>query len=541
MYRAFRPLPLAIKKLLGSHKLFWRELRSRGAYRALALIPLIEFRHSLPLLSCRLLVDGYFMNLGYFYRLQLFRAAVGSKSGEELGWVWRHNTRQCLRALNTLGIAKAQVYHPQPDPRCRYQAQKIFQGLRSPEDVLQIRFPREIPASFFYDYLLKQQRSASVNVADPAVEWHIWDFISSIYAAERILEKHKPDMLAMSHNISLQGAPLSWMASQGGIPVITLYGYCGLPRFWRMNQPQDIYFGMDRPGSDDLRSLKCGQADALAELGRRYLSARLLGQSDDLGGRMAFAKQERSNGNLDFADGKPVVAVYASNWFDFPHSFGMSRFRDFLDWIQATLEVAMVTPSVHWLFRAHPCDQWYGGLTLKDLMPKILPKHITLLSAGCPGADVLKAADALVTYHGTAAIEYASQGKPVLVADQGWYHDCGFVVFPDSREHYLRLLATDWFNHVDRRHAQRQAEIFAGFYFCCPDWQAGAPLPDDSDHQLLGKKLITYPKDHEEVIRREKAEIRNWLASEERGYHTYKMKHSTAYALSNIADRCAQG
>lgn len=214
--------------------------------------------------------------------------------------------------------------------------------------------------------------------------------------------------------------------------------------------------------------------------------------------------------------------------------FGMKRFRDFLDWIQATLEVAIATPSVHWLFRAHPCDQWYGGLTLKDLLPRVLPEHITLVPVGCQGSNVMQVADALVTYHGTAAIEYASQGKPVLVADQGWYHDCGFVVVPDSREHYLQLLGQNWFNHVDRKTALKQAEVFAGFYFCCPDWQAGTSLPDDSDRQLLEKRLITYPKDHEDMIRREIGQIRNWLASKDPGYHTYKMRCSNNYALSNI-------
>jgi hypothetical protein len=213
-----------IKKLNYKLSLFWRELKATSACRALASLPSVEYNFGLPTPNIRLLVDGCFLNLGYFYRLQLFRSAVGSKSEEELGLVWRHNSGQCLRALNTLGIAKAQVYHPQPDPRCRREAQKICQGLRSAEDVLQIIFPREIPATFFYDYLLKRQRSASVNVADPAVEWHIWDFISSIYAAEWILEKHKPDMLAMSHSISLPYAPLSWMASRQGIPVVTPYG-----------------------------------------------------------------------------------------------------------------------------------------------------------------------------------------------------------------------------------------------------------------------------------------------------------------------------
>lgn len=269
--RPLKAFLLRIKKLLVLPLLLWRELKFGNACRAMASIASInlDLTHSPPFHNPRLLVDGCFLNLGYFYRMQLFRAATGSHSDREIGWVWRHNTRQCLQTLETLGINRAQVFHSQPDQACRQKAQKIVQTLRSAEDVLRIEFPLKMPSSFFYDYLLKCQRSASVNVADSALGWHLWDFLSSIHAAEKILEKHQPDMLAMSHSISLPCAPLSWIASQRGIPVVTLYGYCGLPRLWRMNQPEDIFYGMDRPRCEHLKALSSSQIDALANVGRR--------------------------------------------------------------------------------------------------------------------------------------------------------------------------------------------------------------------------------------------------------------------------------
>ncbi len=147
----------------------------------------------------------------------------------------------------------------------------------------------------------------------------------------------------------------------------------------------------------------------------------------------------------------------------------------------------------------------------------------------------MELADALVTYHGTAAIEYASRGKPVMVSDRGWYHDCGFTVFPDSREHYLSMLSQDWFNGVDTAAAQRRAEIFAGWYFCNPDWQSGATLPDDSDRELIKAGMASYLETHEASVRQEVVLLRKWLADGSHGYHTFKMAQSDGYALSNIA------
>jgi hypothetical protein len=118
---------------------------------------------------------------------------------------------------------------------------------------------------------------------------------------------------------------------------------------------------MDSPRKSDLDSLQNGQADALADIGRRYLKNRINGKTNDLGGMMAFAGRSEPHGLSRHGDNRPTVAVYASNWFDFPHALGMSRFRDFLDWIDATLSVAIATPTVRWIFRAHPCDKWYGG------------------------------------------------------------------------------------------------------------------------------------------------------------------------------------
>ena len=52
--------------------------------------------------------------------------------------------------------------------------------------------------------------------------------------------------------------------------------------------------------------------------------------------------------------------------------------------------------------------------------------------------SVIEKSDGLVTYHGTSAIEFAAMGKPVMVTDKGWYHDCGFVKFPKSKKEYLK-------------------------------------------------------------------------------------------------------
>ena len=512
---------------------FFRDLRLRSAYGALADLA-HQFSAGMPIAK-RLLIDGHFLNPGYFYRLQLFRAAVSSVGGDELGLVWRYKTSECRRILSAIGVGKTQFFLSAPDPRLRGDARRLFQAARTSQDLLNLKFPFGVPASFLYDDILKRQRSATVDITDPLVERQIWEFISSIRAAEEILEKHDPDYVAMSHAITLQCTPIAWLAAKQDIPVVTLFGNYGLPRFWRMNEPEDIYYGMDRPERKDLDSLDPVKSQALRDIGRNYLIKRFSGKTNDLGGQMAFAGTNKLACGQESMGGKPVVAVYASNWFDFPHALGMTYFDDFLDWMRVTLQSAIANTSVHWLFRAHPCDKWYGGVTLRDLIPKNLPDHITFLSDDYSGQEVMSKADALVTFHGTAGIEFASQGKPVLVSDRGWYHDCGFTVFPESREHYLHLLSQDWFSLVDTKSIQQRAEIFAGWYFCCPRWQEGAIMPDDSDKTTQIKIFRNGFLDlNKESIGREINTIRKWLASGTSGYHTFKMASDNSYAMSNV-------
>ena len=69
--------------------------------------------------------------------------------------------------------------------------------------------------------------------------------------------------------------------------------------------------------------------------------SQILGNFLDFQGRLAFSKGKQffDIGEVNSSN-KKVIAVYVGNWFDFPHSFGMNRFLDVLEWIKSTLEVA---------------------------------------------------------------------------------------------------------------------------------------------------------------------------------------------------------
>ena len=138
------------------------------------------------------------------------------------------------------------------------------------------------------------------------------------------------------------------------------------------------------------------------------------------------------------------------------------------------------------------------------------PKTIILLPHDYSSKEIINISDGLVTFHGTSAIEYASMGKPVLVADRGWYHDCGFVLFPKSREDYANLLTTNWYDQVDLKKAKYYAELFSGIFFGIPEVQKELIFPDDSNIEFLRKRLPDFVKYKKDLISKEIKFIKKW-------------------------------
>ena len=492
-----------------------------------------------PRFGGAVLVDGMWDNPNYWIRYALFRAAVGSAGGREIGVVGTHRARQGRRTLERFGVGRTvQILDLRGDMAAhRREAWRMLAATTTPGDVLEWRLPEGVPADFVYDGILKRQRAASVDLQDGRLVEYVTEALASIAAARRLLDSDRFELLLLSHAVNFQFAALAWIAARRRIPVVLLYGNYGVPRYVKLHRVEDLYDTTNRPTGAELDALPEGRQDALAAVGSAYLEKRLAGGTDDMGARYAYQKAGANVSRAALVErfgwdpARPIVGVYASNWFDFPHPCGMTHFRDFLDWTEATLGAAQGQRGVNWLFKAHPCDQWYGGVTLSDLMPPLdAGGHVQLAPTDWNGSAVLDAVDAIVTYHGTIGIEAAAAGKPVLVADRGWYHDAGFVTWPGSRDEYLNALAGDWWKAVDLHATRRRAQVFAGWYFGRPAWQRGFVLADDTVQAPIYAQVPRLLTENPEAIGRELDTIRAWFASDRRHYHTYKM--SLAEALT---------
>jgi hypothetical protein len=309
-----------------------------------------------------------------------------------------------------------------------------------------------------------------------------------------------------------------------------------------MTDRNAFFDATDRPLPADIAALPEDRRLALRAVGRTYLENRFGGKTADVGGAYAFGAANRLDFDPYAAYGwkkeTPIVGVFASNWFDYPHGFGMKNYRDFADWIDVTADAICRNDNVNWLVRGHPCDAYYRGITLADVLARKLPPHVRICEPGVSGKSVMETVAAAVTFHGTVGLEYGAIGKEVLVADIGWYHQFEFCVWPPTRESYVGYLlnaaASDRpFGSAPVSAAEREkVEIFVAMYFCVPDWHAAYCAPDDSRRAHSISDFLRICAEPANFVDPEVATIQAWLDSGSKHYHTFKMKRAARPALA---------
>ena len=271
---------------------------------------------------------------------------------------------------------------------------------------------------------------------------------------------------------------LAWAALKRNIPILMLYGDYGTARLFHLKEPADLFTYPRRPTQEEMSSMLPGIQERL-----------------------------RAQGALHY-------------------------FRDFLEWNEQTLAVASAQDSVNWLFKAHPCDDWYAsiqGTRLEDLVTSTCQPHIRLADKTWNGLDLIHTLDGIVTCHGTIGIEATALGTPVLVVHPGWYGHAGFVINPASRDNYLAALRTEWWKTLDKEAARQHAELFAGWMFCVPNWHGNYTMQDDSRQDAIYSKLPVFLTDNATAMDREVQEIRDWFEAGHRYFHVFKVMRVGAF------------
>lgn len=393
--------------------------------------------------------DGMWDNPNHFFRLHLFLKALPGIENYRLLGVIRHKrdrTRQTLEAFGFREFIFIEEHQFKTEDFLP-QARTLLEKVRTHADLLNLDLPLGLPPYTYYDTVLKYARDPQPPLTDPLWLSQLAETLRDLAIYQQLMDEYEVTQVVLSHPWKIEFATLMWTALQHRIPSYHLTGFCEGIRVRRLLQPADYATPVEHVPYREYAALPQPVRERLRRTGLAYLAQRETGDSSDINVCYSFRPAARIDTHaeaklaLGGQPSRPMVIIYAHVWFDFPHTYAMRNFTDFLDWMRFTMAQIHTIKSVDWVLKPHPLESWYGGTQLAKLIGE-LPSHIRLIPADTDSLTSMLAADAIVTVHGTIALEAAAHGLCVIAADRSYYSDWGFAHIANSREHYAQLLAS---------------------------------------------------------------------------------------------------
>ena len=168
-------------------------------------------------------------------------------------------------------------------------------------------------------------------------------------------------------------------------------------------------------------------------------------------------------------------------------------------------------------FMEHPLIHIYntnGENRVKSIVNNVNIPHIKVAPNHWNGLSVINITDYAITCNGSIGFEFAAQGKPVLIADNGLYDNFNFGAIAKSQVDYKNKLNSSWWKEINTRDSKLNALKFIGYNFCLPYWQGNLIYEDDSKGDLIYYNIDKFLDKNEKSLKDEIYCIRDWYESE---------------------------
>ncbi|MCZ7660929.1 MAG: hypothetical protein M5U07_25325 [Xanthobacteraceae bacterium] len=418
------------------------------------------------------IADAMYHSPNHYFRLRMFVEALAAR-GEAfrlLGLLRRKDDLRPRRALERIGFSEFFVLEDDGEHRAAdftAEADALLSGAASHADLLALRLPHDLPAYVWYDTALKVATHPQPPLDHPVWRTTLAETLRNLAIHARELARRRVAHVVLSHPWKSEWAALVWLALGSGVPVHYVTSHTEGLRVRRFRSRADYLDPVEHLPYRQFAALDPQARARLAALGHAAFARRASGQSTDINARSAYrpdlriADRRAARLALSGQAERPAVLVLGHVWYDFPHSFGMTNFTDFLDWTQVTLAAIHDCREAVWLLKPHPTERWYGRFFLAQVA-RDLPDHVRLLPIDTDAATAFAAADAVVTVHGTGGLEAVAAGVPAIFADRSYYSDWDLGAQAASREDYVRLLRqAHRLPAPDRDRRDRAAACFA--------------------------------------------------------------------------------
>ena len=155
---------------------------------------------------------------------------------------------------------------------------------------------------------------------------------------------------------------------------------------------------------------------------------------------------------LGVDNSKGLAVIFSHIAWDASFGRGRDLFGDYEEWLVETVRAACADDRVQWLVKIHPAHAGKSEIDFYQTEPSevrilrerigALPPHVKLIPADAKIStySLFPIMDWGVTVRGTAGLEAARLGIPVLTGGMGRYDRKGFTIDSDTRAEYLNRI-----------------------------------------------------------------------------------------------------
>jgi len=285
---------------------------------------------------------------------------------------------------------------------------------------------------------------------DELVHEYAYSALVCAEAAKAAYTKHAPDQVFMSHGVYVDWGPAMHVALKRKLPVAAWMASYVRARFYFRHVEDSVRIDFHNMSERAWRRWSSKPLTQTQEakleqfLSDRYLNKasfdmkRLSDYSGDL---------EEIRRRYQLPEGKRVWGILAHINWDTVSDYAPMAYESFNQWIVDTVQHISRVPEVIWMVKVHPAESWDNPESgVERLLQKTFPRlaeNIRVVRAedNISPLEFFQLIDGGVTVYGTAGLELALMGKPVICAGEAHYGGKGFTYDGLDVEAYRRLLA----------------------------------------------------------------------------------------------------
>lgn len=403
-----------------------------------------------------ILVEGHLSNYGINY---LFRSAITALSIQEVkkykirvlypgfDYQW-HYSKKIFKSFGINDFIyiryKLSFYGIINKILSFYKIQFFKLFLKGPEDIISLKFGNIIVGDLIYDDVLKKYNLKTISKIDSKIH----DTISNAYKLfldyNLIFKKNNYKYYVATHTAYAEYGILCRVALKYKVIVI---------------ETTDIQTSIFKNISDDnLPTYHQGIINLILDYKKNYiitdlnkhkakiiLLERMDAQVQQIDVQKAYRGEIYDRNdiarilNLDIS--KKNIFIFAHIFIDSPHTSSNMLYTDYYVWLKETLNIISEIKDVNWIIKPHPATSLYNeeGI-IENLIDTLVCSNIRLTPNDFNTKSVVNCADAIITVHGTAGLEFSCFGIPVILAGKPFYSSFGFTIEPRTINDYIEIL-----------------------------------------------------------------------------------------------------